>query len=498
MKTGTRIAIAAALVVCTARESHAVTLPRVFGDHMVLQRGVKVPVWGWAAPGERVVVRFAGQEKAATAGDDGRWEVRLDPLEASAEPRELAAAGAETVTFKDVLVGEVWLCSGQSNMEMPVGKAGDPKPTTNADQELRDADLPRVRLLKVARARASKPARDLKGEWAVCGPDALDRTRFSAVGFFFGRRVHRELKVPVGLIDATFGGSLIEWWVPPSGFAAVPALADWAKTARSPGATRTVYQGLKAIEVEPCVMYRGMVAPLVPFAIRGVLWYQGESNVYAGDGAEYADKLAALIKGWRAEWGAELPVYYVQVAPLLYHVTRPHLVTSAEALPRLWEAQAACLRLPRTGMVVTTDLVADLEDIHPRDKRPVGERLALWALAREYDRPGVVPSGPVFRGLEVAGDRAVLSFDHVGGGLVSRRGPALSWFAVAGADGVYHPAAAAVEGDTVVVTSPKAPAPVAVRFAWDEAARPNFFNKAGLPAVPFRTDSPLLRAPKDK
>jgi sialate O-acetylesterase len=332
----------------------------------------------------------------------------------------------------------------------------------------------------------------------VCGPESLEATKFSAAGYFFGRKIHRELKLPVGMIDASVGGSMIEPWTPPGGFASAPALAAWAKAAQAPPATVDVYQGVKVMPVEPCTMYRAMIAPLAPFALRGVLWYQGESNVYSGDTDIYADKMTALIQGWRSAWGRELPFYYVQIAPLYYHTTRSDKVVSPEAEPRLWEAQASCLRLPHTGMVVTTDLVEDLTDIHPRNKKEVGERLARWALAQDYGRADVEPSGPIFRSMELNGDKAVLHFDHLGGGLVCKGSRGLNWFVIAGSDGELFPAAATIEGDTIVVTSPRVPKPAVVRFGWDEAAQPNLFNKAGLPAIPFRTDSPFAREPLSK
>ncbi len=490
------IALLARCVSCSAAE---LMMPHVFGDHMVLQAGQPARVWGWAGPGEAVTVRFAGQEKQSTAASDGRWEVRLKPMDSSAEPRELTVAASQTLTFKDVLVGEVWLCSGQSNMEKPLGEQRGQKPTLNYEQEVRESSYPQIRLLRVPRGRSAvENARDFKGAWVACGPASLEETKFSAAAYFFGRKIHREVKAPVGLIDASVGGSMIEPWTTPEGFASVPALAAWAKAAQNPPATVDIYQGVNVMHVEPCTMYRAMIAPLVPFALRGVLWYQGESNVYSGDTSNYADKMTALIQGWRGAWGRELPFYYVQIAPLYYHTTRADKVVSSEAEPRLWEAQASCLRLPHTGMVVTTDLVDDLTDIHPRNKKDIGERLARWALANDYGRADVEPSGPVFRSMEVNADKAVLHFDHVAGGLMCKGNRGLNWFVVGGADGEMFPAAAVIERDTVVVSSPRVLKPTVVRFGWDEAAQPNLFNKAGLPAMPFRTDSPFAIGSESK
>ncbi len=469
------------------------TLPRVFSDNMVLPSGQPVPVWGWAEPGESITLRFAGQEKRATVGEDGRWDVRLEPLSVSSEPAELIVTGRKALTLRNVLVGEVWLCSGQSNMEKPVGEQRGQKPTLNHEEELRSAKYPQLRLLKVGRARSSTAARDVDGEWVVCSPENLDRSKFSAAGYFFARRLHTELGIPIGIIDASFGGSLIESWIPPAGFAEAPSLIQWERASATPGSKVTIFQGATKMEVEPATMFKGMIAPLVPFPVRGVLWYQGESNVYAGDGAIYADKMRALIVGWRGAWMRELPFFYVQLAPLLYHVTRSNMVVSPEAVPLLWEAQTATMQLPQTGMIVTTDLVDDLTDIHPRNKKDIGERLARWALAKCYGRTEIVFSGPLFHRLEVHGDKATVHFEHVGEGLISKDQRPLNWFTVAGPDGVFFPASASIHGETVVVSSPRVPSPTVVRFAWDEAARPNLINRAGLPAVPFRTDNPFDR-----
>ncbi len=464
-------------------------LPRIFGDHMVLQADQPVPVWGWADPGESVAVTFSGQNKRTTAGTDGRWLVRLDALPVSAQPAELTVAAHETKVFTDVLVGEVWLCSGQSNMEKPLGEQRGQKPVFNAEEEIRAADFPLIRLFKVAKTKASLPARDLQGTWTPCSPETIDRIKFSAAGYFFGRKIHRELNVPVGLIDSTWGGTRIEVWTPPAGFAALPSLADFSDALKTPGQ--------KAEGSEPASLYHAMIHPLVPFALRGVLWYQGETNIMDVDdgGPRYADKMKALIQGWRAVWQQEFSFYYVQVAPHLYHVVRPAQVVSPEAAPRLWEAQTASQRLPRTGMIVTTDLVDDLADIHPRNKKDVGERLARWALTKDYGRTDIEVSGPVFQRMETSGARAILHFEHLGGGLVASDGKALTWFNVAGADGKFYPGVAVIEGDTVVVSSKHVAVPMVVRFAWDEAARPNLANKAGLPAVPFRTNNPFGKVP---
>ena len=473
----------------------ALTLPHIFGDHMVLQSGQLVPVWGWAAPGEAVTVSFAGQKKQAVAAADGRWEVKLDPLTISAEPAELTVAGLETLTYKDVLVGEVWLCSGQSNMQKPVGAwRGQPVSTINYQQELAAANYPLIRMMNEEIYNADFPARDFDvaahpkpdypwNGWVACTPASLDEIKFSAAGYFFARKLFEELKIPIGMVEAAAGGTHIEAWTPAGGFATDPVLAEFAKAAQTP---RVKFDGTSI-----GTLYNGMIHPLAPFALRGVLWYQGESNLLKGDGANYANKMMALITSWRAAWGRDLPFYYVQLPPLLYSTrNNPSHTPTDEAVFR--EAQASVLKLPNTGMVVTTDLVDDLNNIHPPRKKEVGERLARWALANEYGRKLEV-SGPIYRrhSIEHEGYKAVLHFNHVGKGLVSKDGQPLNWFVTAGKDGKYFPAQAEISGDAIVITSPQVAEPWAVRFAWEEGATPNFFNQDGLPAVPFRTDNPF-------
>ena len=497
-----RTAFAAALILLAsnsrflrAQSENALGIPHVFGDHMVLQSGQPIPVWGWAKPGESVTIAFAGQTKRTiAAATDGAWKIELDPLAVSAQPADLTVAGSETIAFHDVLVGEVWLCSGQSNMQKPLGTwRGQPITTVNYQQALAAANYPLIRLLNMKISEADTPARDIDttqrsvqdypwAGWVPTSSASLDEVKFSAACYYFGRKVYQELKIPIGLIEATAGGTHIEAWTPPAGFAADSALADFAQASKTP---KVQYQGTTV-----SALYNGMIHPIAPYAMRGVLWYQGESNVYNQDGAIYANKMAALIDGWRAEWGYNFSFYFVQIPPLLYSVSRSNFVHSPEVLPVFREAQAATLTLPRTGMVVTTD-IGDLQNMHPPRKKEVGERLALWALAKDYGRKNIEPSGPEFRSMEVKGNQATLRFCHEGAGLASGDGQPLNWFAIAGLDGKFYPAAAQIKGDTVVASSPQVSNPRTVRFAWSEGAMPNFFNKDGLPAVPFRTDNPF-------
>lgn len=498
-----------------------VSLSHVFGSHMVLQRDAEIPVFGRASAGESVTVRLADRpEVSTTAGDDGTWMVRL-PAEKAGGPYTLSVQGANTVTFDDVLVGEVWLCSGQSNMEWIVAN------TDNAADEIAAANLPTVRHIKVPLVPAGTPQVDFAGEWQVATPQTV--AGFTACGFYFARYIQRELGVPVGIINSSWGGTAIEPWTPPVGFASVPSLggisarvtlADpksepyrarleaylnqldgWradaraALEARAPlGASPLFPQELVALasHAEPTGLYNGMISPLVPYAIRGALWYQGESN--HGEGMLYAEKTKALVGGWRTVWGqGEFPFYFVQIAPYHYGEEDPSV------LPVFWEAQAAAARdIPQCGMAVITD-VGNYNDIHPRNKQDVGKRLALLALARTYGRTDVECSGPTFGSLSLEGDNLRVRLDHAAG-LTTRDGKAPDWFEVIGPDSDWTAATATIDGESVVLTAPGVSGPCAMRFAWHKSAEPHLVNGAGLPMGGFRAGEvpafdPLVRIP---
>jgi len=423
---------------------------------MVLQRGRKLPVWGWGAAGESVTIRLEGRgrkgkdldvEVQVTTAADGRWRTKLPKLEAGG-PYVLKVTGNNTVTFEDVLVGEVWLCSGQSNMEVPVGMQsglGWWKGVLNYKKELKSAKIPKLRLFKVAHTWQRGPIDDVNGTWTRSTSKTV--AGFSGTAFFFGRKLVQELDVPVGLITAAVGGMPIEQFSPNTG------QAFW---------------------------YNGMIAPVIPYGIRGATWYQGETNFWAGDRSNYFEKQKRLIDDWRRNWGqGEFPFYLVQLAPLDYG-------DDLYSLPTFWEAQAKTLSVKNTGIVATMD-IGDVKDVHPRNKRGVGERLALWALAKDYQRD-IACSGPKFKKFEVEGDKLRVFFEDVGGGLKSRNRKPLDSFEIAG-DGEFQSAKAEIDGNTVVLSSDEVTKPSLVRFAWHCMANPNLVNKAGLPAYPFRTGS---------
>jgi sialate O-acetylesterase len=475
----------------TNTSSGALRLPAIFGDNMVLQQQQAVPIWGWSAPNAKVVVKFAGQSESTRAAKDGHWSVKLGKLKASFEPQSLAIESGETKMFTNILVGEVWLCSGQSNMEKPIGNQPGQKPCFNASEELAAANYPNIRLFKVEKTLSPKPLDDLKqfATWRSCDSNALEKIKFSAAGYFFGRELHTNLHVPVGLVESSWGGTRIEPWTPPVGFESVPLLTKLAAP---------LAETNKISNTTPKAIYNAMIAPLAGFAMRGALWYQGESNCMGtndNDYLTYEDKMKTLVGGWRKVWAeGDFPFYFVQIAPFKYYRGKPVRVLSPETLPEFWTIQSRAARSIRnTGMVVTTDLVDDLNDIHPRDKQSVGHRLALLARSQTYGQKNVVAVGPTFKSMKIEGNKAILKFDNIDGGLMSPNGAPLTWFTIAGADGKFVPGNAQIVGDTVEVIADAVAKPVTVRFAWEETAQPNFYNKAGLPAEPFQTDKPRTK-----
>ena len=458
----------------------AVSPAVVFTDHMVLQRGVPVPVWGRADPGEEITVSFAGQTRSVTTGADGRWSLSLDPLEASATPRVMTVRGRNAVALNDVLVGEVWLCSGQSNMEKNLGPRRGQQPTDRHAAEIAAANHPLLRLFQMPRHGKLAEGDNLSRRWLICTPDVIDAVQFSAAGYFFGRELLAKLNVPVGIIHSSLGGTRIELWTTPEGFASVTALADFADAARA----EKNFDGAALSS-----LHASMIQPFAPFALRGFLWYQGEANLLKNDFAIYTDKTHALIHGWRQLWKLpEAPVYSVQLAPHTYSFRKKPEPLSTEALPFFWEAQNAAALLPHTGIVVTNDLAPDPSDVHPTNKMAVGLRLANLALAHTYGLAALTAHGPRFETFFIEGKTAALSFP-VTRQLTTRDGENPTGFTIAGADRKFFPAQAVIRGGQVFVSAPEVIAPVAVRYGWHETKPGNLTDATGLPSPAFRTDT---------
>jgi sialate O-acetylesterase len=474
----------------------------IFSDHMVIQQGVKVPVWGWAEPGEQVTITLGSAKQSAKADAEGKWMFHL-PEQKPGDTMEMTIAGKNSVTIKDILVGEVWVGSGQSNMQFPVSKSrGGYAGLINEEKEIAEANYPNIRMFTGKNVKSYEPQGKLDGQWLVCNPENVPG--FSAVGYLFARDLHRELNVPVGIVTVAYGASTAEAWISRQSLAAEPLLKpmldnfdacmDFYRT----NPTAPLDQAPKpptpinkprqaggrqrdpvADQHMPSVLFNGMIHPLIPYAMRGVIWYQGES-ITGGDGglSLYSYVQATLVHDWRARWGeGDFPFYVVQL-PALKNISNN---------PRVREGQAQILKLPNTAMAVTID-IGDPKDVHPHNKAPLGERLTKIAMANAYGRK-IEYSGPVFDAMKIDGSAARLSFSHLGGGLVAKGGP-LKWFQVAGADQKFVDADAKIDRDSIVVSSGQVKQPVAVRYAWDNYPEGcNLYNAADLPAAPFRTDN---------
>ena len=481
-----------------------------FSDHMVLQREKPVAVWGWADAGESVTVSFAGQSKSATAGTDGKWSLKLDALKASAESRTFTVTGKDgrKIEVKDVLVGEVWFGSGQSNMAMAVGSAN------NAAAEQAAANFPAIRYYAESSELAEKPQAEGKGLWQLCTP--ANARRFSATLYFFGREIHREIGVPVGLITASAGATHIESWLSAEAQSSDPdtkaeydaqlkgwvsfdaakfradyekKLAAWklafengkAESKDKPGDPDRLIAHIKS-KGGPAFLYNGRVANLAPFTLRGILWYQGESNSglpKPGQPHLYRKQLSQLVTSWRTLWNDELPFAWVQL---------PNYTAPGEGWPRIREAMLQALEIPKTGIAITID-IGDPKDIHPKNKQEVGRRLSLWALGTVYGKKVPAISGPLPADSSISGNTMTVSFKHANGGLKTKDGGAVKGFQIAGADHQWKPAVAKIDGDKVVISATDVASPVAVRYAWLDNPDCNLHNGADLPASPFRTDN---------
>ncbi len=507
-----------------------VKLPAIFGDHMVLQAGSKITVWGTADAGEHVSIKIGSQEDNTVAGEDGKWIATLDPIK-SEEAVTVTVKGNNEITLKDVLIGEVWLCSGQSNMQFALQRAN------KATEEIAQADYPSIRLFTVRNTAKAEPQADTQGAWVICSPKTAPS--FSAVGYFFGRDLHKALNKPVGLIHSSWGGTPAEAWTDRQSLEREPELAkrlaDYDKAlaaypeakaaydkqvielkaaydaATQPATTPTTHTSAAATAPvnraafkappapggpnqpnSPTNLYNGMIHPIIGFPIKGVIWYQGESN--AARAIQYKLLLTAMINGWRAKWAGlnkanpgagDFAFLIVQLANFQSPVPTPVQATSGWALLR--EAQADVAReVPRTGLALAID-IGEAKDIHPKNKQEVGRRLALQAEKLVYNRE-VLASGPTLKSMKIDEGKAILTFDHVGQGLQAK-GEKLMGFAIASAESPWEFADAKIDGATVVLSNESIPHPTRVRYGWaDNPDQANLYNSADLPAVPFRTD----------
>ena len=481
-----------------------VKLPALISDNMVIQRHVSVPIWGNADPGEKVTVNFNGKNFKAVADKDGKWIVKFKALKAGG-PYEMTVSGKNKIIVKDVMVGEVWICSGQSNMQWDV------RNSANVEKETADANFPMIRMFTVKRTVSDKPLSDTSGNWAICSPQTV--AGFSAVGYFFARDLYNSLKVPIGMIHTSWGSTPAESWTPMEILMSdpdfKPILDRWEKAVASyPEAQKKYQEQLAQWETDskktkdegkqepkkpnppqppetspfmPSSLYNAMINPLIPYAIKGAIWYQGESN--AGRAYQYRKLFPEMIKSWRKAWGkVNFPFLFVQLANFMPEKPEP----SDSAWAELREAQTMTLSLPNTGMAVIID-IGDAKDIHPKNKQDVGHRLALNALATAYGR-SMVFSGPLYQSMESVGDKIRIKFRYSQDGLMAKNDEQLKGFAIAGEDKKFVWANAQTEGDSVIVWSDKVTKPMAVRYAWADNPVCNLYNKSELPASPFRTD----------
>lgn len=489
--------------------SAQVKLPALVGDNMVLQQNAKVNLWGWASPNEKINISLGWSNETVeiTADAEGNWKLAVSTPNGSEKAYDITINASNKILLKNILIGEIWLCSGQSNMFFPVGREEGTWKTgvKNYEEEVKNASYPNIRLFTVALNAAQKPLEDVTGNWKVCSPETIKT--FSAVAYFFGRDLYQKLNVPIGLISTSWGGTKAEAWtaqhILEEDVAFLPILQEDAKNEKIyqekleayylalinekiASAANAPKGQLKKPKKEPnktsYVLYNAMLHPLVNYTIKGAIWYQGESN--AGKAYLYRSLFPAMVKSWRDEWKqGDFPFYYVQITP--------HKGQNAE----IREAQLMSLKtIPNSGMVVTTD-VGDSQNIHPIDKQTVGYRLALLARAKTYGENKLVFSGPIFNTMKIKKQKAQLFFDYANSGL-KKTGDVLKEFEIAGEDQIFYPADAKIDGKTIVVSSSKVKEPVAVRFAWKAVPEPNLFNNENLPASPFRTDDWILAEKK--
>ena len=454
-----------------------IQLPSFISDNMVLQQKFEAPIWGWADPGTHISIMPGwGNTNYQTSADyKGDWLVKITTP---------SAGGPYSIiinkdTLKNIMIGEVWVCSGQSNMQWALNQS------ENGDEEVQNANYPDIRLFYAARDNARIPNKDIYGQWDECTPKVT--SSFSAVAYYFGRELYKELQVPIGLLHFSWGGSTVQAWTNPEVLKTTPEgkyyLEKFEEKIKDtpPGELPRNYR-------DPGANFYGMIKPLIPYGIRGVIWYQGENNVF--EHQMYRNSFETMVKNWRDEWGeGDFPFYFVQLAPYNYS---EKLVGAA-----LRDAQRKSLDILSTGMVVTLD-IGNPDDIHPKNKKDVGKRLSFWALAKTYGKENIVYSGPIYKSMKIIQNNKIrIRFDYVGSGLYCK-GEKLTSFTIAGNDKVFHPADAVIDNNTILVSSDEVKNPVAVRFAFGNTDEPNLFNQEELPASTFRTDNwDIITAPKE-
>lgn len=438
-------------------------LPSVIGDNMVLQQQSSVTLWGWANPSQKIMITTSWNNKtdSAAATRDAKWKMTLQTPAAGGPYTVGIKAGNDAITLNNVFIGEVWVCSGQSNMEYNSYNQG----SKDIEPELKKALNNNIHFFLEPKATALYPQDDCKARWAIADSNTLKS--FSQVAYFFAQRLNREMNVPIGLIEAAWGGTPAETWTPAAVVNADEALTE-ASRKQTPADWWPYWPGYT---------YNGMIAPITNYNIAGALWYQGEGNTAAP--YTYASLLTAMIKSWRNAWNKDFPFYLVQIAPFTYGTPYSGSI--------IQEQQAKVLALANTGMVVTTDLVPDTTDIHPPMKKAVGDRLAGLALAKTYHKSGTAYASPMYKNINIEGNKAIISFNNAEDGLMVK-GNTVSQLYVAGNDKIFYPAEAKISGNKLVVSGDKVKQPVAVRFGFSNAAVGNLFSKSGLPVAPFRTD----------
>ena len=475
MKTPIKLLVLISMCLYMGTSYAKVTLPSIISHNMVLQQQTKATVWGKASPEEKITLAVSWSDKTYTTSADsnGKWKIGVKSPKACTG-QWMKIKGENEIQIQNILIGEVWLCTGQSNMEFPVAHNPNEKWQTgivNEEQEMKDATFNEIRLFHVAHQLSpEKEKEECEGKWVVCNPENLKD--FSAIGFIFGRKLYKTLNVPVGLIQSTWGGTHAESWTSMEVMKNNPLYEDVLQQFAQENLKRK-----KDIPKVPATLWNGMIAPILGYTVKGNIWYQGESNSIRYE--KYEQVFTNLIKDWRRRWEQpDMPFYFMQIAP---HYKQPAGIREAQW--KVWQNS----KLKNIGMAVVTD-ACDSTDIHPRMKQQAGERLAAWALAKQYGQK-VAYSGPAYKSMKVKKNQLILTFDYANKRLATPEQAPVKGFYIAGEDQIFHPAQAVIQQNKVILTSPKVPHPVAARYGFGTFFRANLYNGAGLPAVPFRTDS---------